>query len=304
MTTQSFDTGSLTSVTSLQVAGTGGTGMLALGAQSGAPSAPASGVILYGDSSDRLTLLEPGTNKSCTIDVGSTTSLQVLTIPDASGIIILDTASQALTNKTITSSTNDVTAKSLFSATTTIDVSAATAPSSGQVLTATSSTAATWQTPTVSVTSTWVISNTLSVGINDDSTLTAGSWNTRRLNTLTNTTGATGITLVSNAIRIAVNGTYLVRAWAPACNFVFHKLRLFDSTNTATAIVGTSEQANGVTNSNAYLEGLLTVTVGGNPFLEYQLQHWIDFDSVGNSGLAAGANESEVYAVVTIQKLI
>lgn len=37
---------------------------------------------------------------------------------------------------------------SLQSATTTIDVSAATAPTSGQVLTATSSTTATWQTPT------------------------------------------------------------------------------------------------------------------------------------------------------------
>lgn len=38
--------------------------------------------------------------------------------------------------------------RALKSATTTVDVSAATAPSSGQVLTATSTTAATWQTPT------------------------------------------------------------------------------------------------------------------------------------------------------------
>lgn len=38
-------------------------------------------------------------------------------------------------------------AEALKSATTTVSVSAATAPSSGQVLTATSGTAATWQTP-------------------------------------------------------------------------------------------------------------------------------------------------------------
>lgn len=38
-------------------------------------------------------------------------------------------------------------ADALNSATTTVNVSSATAPSSGQVLTATSSTAATWQTP-------------------------------------------------------------------------------------------------------------------------------------------------------------
>lgn len=54
---------------------------------------------------------------------------------------------QILTNKTITDSTNNVTARSLKSATAVIDVSSATAPSTGQVLTATGSTTATWQTP-------------------------------------------------------------------------------------------------------------------------------------------------------------
>jgi hypothetical protein len=52
---------------------------------------------------------------------------------------------QTLTNKTLTATTNNVVAKSLHSATTTIDVSSATAPTSGQVLTATSGTMATWQ---------------------------------------------------------------------------------------------------------------------------------------------------------------
>lgn len=57
-------------------------------------------------------------------------------------------ASGVATNLTGTADglTSGVT-KALKSATTTIDVSAATAPSSGKVLTATSSTAATWQTP-------------------------------------------------------------------------------------------------------------------------------------------------------------
>ena len=61
------------------------------------------------------------------------------------GAIVGTTDIQAMTNKTITDSTNNVMAKSLKSATTAIDVSAATAPITGQVLTATSSTAATWQ---------------------------------------------------------------------------------------------------------------------------------------------------------------
>lgn len=64
------------------------------------------------------------------------------------------TGTESLTNKTITDSTNNVMAKSLKSATTTVDVSAATAPTSGQVLTATSGTAATWQTPSGGVSTT------------------------------------------------------------------------------------------------------------------------------------------------------
>lgn len=56
---------------------------------------------------------------------------------------------QTLSNKTITSSTNNITANSLRTATTTVDVSSATAPSVGQALVATSSTTATWQIPSV-----------------------------------------------------------------------------------------------------------------------------------------------------------
>ncbi len=58
-------------------------------------------------------------------------------------------AAVALTNKTITDATNNVTANGLRTATTTVSVSAATAPSNGQVLTASNSTTATWVTPTV-----------------------------------------------------------------------------------------------------------------------------------------------------------
>lgn len=64
----------------------------------------------------------------------------------ASGGGITASSTDTLTNKTITDTSNDVAAKSLHSATTAVDVSAATAPTAGQVLTATSSTAATWQT--------------------------------------------------------------------------------------------------------------------------------------------------------------
>ena len=58
------------------------------------------------------------------------------------------TGTQTLTNKTMTGATNTVTARLLKTATTEVSVAAATAPTAGQVLTATNSTTATWQTPT------------------------------------------------------------------------------------------------------------------------------------------------------------
>ena len=63
-----------------------------------------------------------------------------------SGLVVGTTDSQALTNKTLTDSTNNMMAKSLKSAATTIDVSSATSPTTGQVLTATRSKAANWST--------------------------------------------------------------------------------------------------------------------------------------------------------------
>ena len=61
--------------------------------------------------------------------------------------------------KPITDVTNNAMAKSLRSATTTIDVSASTAPSSGQVLTASISTSASWQSITTSLISDYTITD-------------------------------------------------------------------------------------------------------------------------------------------------
>lgn len=63
------------------------------------------------------------------------------------GTVVGTTDTQILTNKNMTSTTNNIAAKSLHSATTVINISSATAPSVGQVLTATSAVAAAWQNP-------------------------------------------------------------------------------------------------------------------------------------------------------------
>lgn len=67
-------------------------------------------------------------------------------------------STNTLTNKTMTWATNTLTASLLKSATTEINVSSATAPTTWQVLTATSPTTATWQTPSGG----WWVSNLIS----------------------------------------------------------------------------------------------------------------------------------------------
>lgn len=71
----------------------------------------------------------------------------VITVPAVTATLATIAATETLTNKTILAATNNVEARSLKSASTTVSVSAATAPAAGQVLTAINSTSASWQTP-------------------------------------------------------------------------------------------------------------------------------------------------------------
>lgn len=97
--------------------------------------------------SSKVTITDDNVNNEVDIDIvpGNINISNLNGAP--SGTVIGTTDTQTLTNKTLDSSTNTITADKLHSATTTITIDSATAPSSGQVLTATSSTSANWQTP-------------------------------------------------------------------------------------------------------------------------------------------------------------
>lgn len=125
------------------------------------------------------------TNNTFLTGTGTTAVATTKVVP--TGVVLGTTDTQTLTNKTITGTTNTVAAKQLLSATTSIDVSAATAPSAGQVLTATNSTTATWQTPSATPTE-YVYAESLT------------------LSSTTSTTYSTKVTLsIANAL-----GTYLI----------------------------------------------------------------------------------------------
>jgi hypothetical protein len=104
--------------------------------------------------------------------VGNGTTTVQTTKAAPNGNFVGDTDIQTLTHKTLTDPSNTVTSTGLFSTTTTVNTSAATAPNAGQILTATSGTAATWQTPSVaSVSGVLPVSN----GGTGVSTLTSGN---------------------------------------------------------------------------------------------------------------------------------
>jgi len=87
-------------------------------------------------------------NKTLTAPVISTISnTGVLTLPTSTDTLVGRATTDTLTNKTITDATNTVHANSLKTTGTAVTVSSAAPPTAGQLLTATSATTATWQSP-------------------------------------------------------------------------------------------------------------------------------------------------------------
>ena len=90
-----------------------------------------------------------GTTGTSTTLLSSQTTNKTLTLPDATDTLVARTTTDTLTNKTLTDNTNNVISRALWNGSGTGSVStyASAAPITGQVLTATTGTTATWQTP-------------------------------------------------------------------------------------------------------------------------------------------------------------
>ena len=105
------------------------------------------------------------TNKTLTSPIISTIlNTGTLTLPTSTDTLIGKATTDTLTNKTLTSTSNTVTASQLRTTGSDVVISGASAPSIGQILTATSSTTANWQTFTATSgnlldNATWIVNN-------------------------------------------------------------------------------------------------------------------------------------------------
>lgn len=139
MTTVLFTTGSLV------INGTGKLGYQDYDPQSSAPSAPASNTVrYYADNLGRYAyILNDGFTR--TFDTTTASGSNSYTYPDASANVVLDTATQTLTNKNLTDFSNIIAASSINLLGGSVNVAASPAPIAGQAFVATGASAGTWQ---------------------------------------------------------------------------------------------------------------------------------------------------------------
>lgn len=129
-------------------------------------------------------------------------------------------------------------------------------------------------------------------------TFTSGAWQTRVLNTVV-TNEITGASLASNQITLPA-GTFYIEADAPALNVGGHKSRLFNITDTADVIIGTSEFTNVSTTPRSKVRGRFVLAA--SKVLE--LQHRSQTTQTTNGfGSASSFGVVEVYAEVRIWKV-
>lgn len=122
-------------------------------------------------------------------------------------------------------------------------------------------------------------------------TATAGAWNVREIGEITDPSNLT--TIASNAVKLLA-GKYLIYCTVPASAVGKHQARLFDLTNSAPVIWGSSEQSPATTaQTRSIICGVFEVT---DPDVEYRIEHYVQ-NSVGSTdlGVAASSDNSTVY---------
>lgn len=129
-------------------------------------------------------------------------------------------------------------------------------------------------------------------------TLTSSTWNKRTLNT---TEGDTGLVSLASSVFTLAAGTYRLYASAPARDCAKHQLRVRNTSDSSTTLIGTSEDsATTSMSSRSFVSG--TFTIAGSK--DFELQHYCTTTgTTTGAGAAVNSGESEIYAVIEIEKI-
>lgn len=130
---------------------------------------------------------------------------------------------------------------------------------------------------------------------------TAGSWVTRTLNTVVRNVNSVA-SLATNKITLPA-GTYYIAFSAPAYDATsfLHKAKIYNTTDTADVIIGSSEGALGSQQTRSVGSGIVTIT-GAKDF---ELRHRSNqSEATSGLGLSNGMSVVEVYGRVEIWKVV
>ncbi len=131
-------------------------------------------------------------------------------------------------------------------------------------------------------------------------TFTSGSWATRTLQT-TEQNGISGASLATNQITLP-KGEYYIRAHAPAYQVNAHKIRLYNVTDAAVLVNGTSAHsaATDATQTDSCLEFYWSISTTK----VFQLEHRCQTTKATNGlGVSSNFGGDEVYSSVEVTKL-
>lgn len=136
----------------------------------------------------------------------------------------------------------------------------------------------------------------------DGGTFTSGAWQTRDLNTLSGDIAAVGVTLSSNQFTLPV-GKYVIEAQAPGFYCQLHKAKLYNTTDSLDAIIGSSELTATTTSESltySFVKGVLTLTKSTT----FELQHQCSITRA-TDGFGQNSNFSvvEVYSQIKITRM-
>jgi hypothetical protein len=131
-------------------------------------------------------------------------------------------------------------------------------------------------------------------------TAAASSYTTRTLNTIKKNT-ISGASVASNQITLPA-GTYRVSFSAPAYSVSGHQAYLYNVTDAATAISGSTAYVSGTSvQTESGVRGTEIVLTASKVF---ELRHWTNTNTAGTGlGLMASSGQGEVYAQVFIEKV-